>query len=543
MRARRRVCALRTRPPSKRGATMHGLRLIMASFCAWASLVPLGHVEAQTNAAEFDPAVVEAVARDLGLSVQQARDRMRSERDNANKDLTLQQSLGTAYGGAWFDPTARGLVVATTDPRKVDEIVRNGARAVLVKRSIEQLNGIQRQLDQGALQLSQERLRSIWKWGVDVETNVVTITVPAGDPAALLTAQDFVTLSGVDADAVRIEQSTQGAPSLFQGYVARGGDRYNNTTDGVYCSIGFSVAGGGYVTAGHCSAGTTGDNVTGYNGVQQGTFIGSVFPGEDRAWVSVNGSWGPVPCVGTGGDTNCADAPNIQIAGSTEGAIGATVCRYGATTGGPRCGTIQNKNLTVVFDGVSTVNHMTQTNACSEPGDSGGPFVWNNQGQGTLTGGNGNCSSGGTSYFYPLNLTLANFGLTLLTATGVYADTATMTTGYCSAYGGYVAYIGYAEATPPCPAIGSLTPAILSTGQRVTTIEDVETWNASGNTVVISGFSSDPGSSWLVSVTVSGTTLASSNASFSYSASTGAATWGWSPAHAVQGGQVVVRHH
>ncbi|MDE2149502.1 MAG: trypsin-like serine protease [Gammaproteobacteria bacterium] len=166
-----------------------------------------------------------------------------------------------------------------------------------------------------------------------------------------------------------------------------------------------------------------GHSVVGYNDVPQGAFAGSIYPGEDAAWVSVNGNWTPEPCVGpaNNSDRNCNDSPNVEVFGSQEAAVGDAVCRYGRTTNGPHCGVIQAKNQTVIFNGTDTVQHETQTSACAEPGDSGGPFIWNDgngqaEGQGTLTGGTGNCTSGGTMYFYPLNISLSDFSLTLLTA-------------------------------------------------------------------------------------------------------------------------------
>jgi streptogrisin C len=389
----------------------------VALIFVFALLVPFTHATAQPEdvATELHPAALDALARDLGLSPQQAHDRIMAEGMAQRILPTLRQALGTAYAGSWFDPTDLKLVVATTDEQTTAAIETNGARSAVVKWNLEQLNNVRQRLDQGALQLSDQQKRPIWKWGVDVKTNSVMITIPADDPEALIAAQDFITLSRVDANVIRIEQSKEGPPTLFQSYVVRGGDQYSNTTDGSLCSVGFSVD-GGYVTAGHCSEGTTGDVVTGYNGAQQGTFVGSEFPTEDRAWVQVNGSWAPSPCVGDGADRDCGATDNVVVSGSTEVGVGATVCRWGRTTGGPHCGEIQNTDVTVVLGGVDTVYHLTQTSACGEPGDSGGPYMWNHEAQGTLTGGSGNCSSGGTTYFYPLNLTLNHFNLTLLTA-------------------------------------------------------------------------------------------------------------------------------
>jgi streptogrisin C len=52
---------------------------------------------------------------------------------------------------------------------------------------------------------------------------------------------------------------------------------------------------------------------------------------------------------------------------------------------------------------------------CAEPGDSGGPFVSGTQAQGVTSGGSGDCTSGGTTFFQPVNPILSDFGLTLKT--------------------------------------------------------------------------------------------------------------------------------
>ncbi|RSN40327.1 peptidase S1 [Amycolatopsis sp. WAC 04197] len=105
-------------------------------------------------------------------------------------------------------------------------------------------------------------------------------------------------------------------------------------------------------------------------------------------------------------------APRVTITGSVEAPVGASVCRYGATTGW-HCGTIQAKNVSITFpDG--TLTGLTRTSVCAEPGDNGGPFVSGAQAQGVLVGGSGNCSSGGSTYFVPVNRILSAYGLTIL---------------------------------------------------------------------------------------------------------------------------------
>lgn len=189
-----------------------------------------------------------------------------------------------------------------------------------------------------------------------------------------------------------------------QGGTVRGGDPYR-TAAGGRCLVGFTVV-GGFLTAGRC--GRAGDLVYAADGQVMGSFQASSYPGNDYAWVRLNAGWTPVGQV-RGGATGA-----VSVRGSTEAPVGAAVCRYGSTTGW-RCGTLQARNQTVVFAG-GTVSGLTRTNVCAEPGDAGAPFLAGDQAQGLLSGGSGNCGSGGTSYFQPVREPLAAYGLTLLTA-------------------------------------------------------------------------------------------------------------------------------
>lgn len=175
------------------------------------------------------------------------------------------------------------------------------------------------------------------------------------------------------------------------------------------CSVGFPVKRGasqaGFVTAGHC--GTVGTTTTGVNQQAQGTFQGSTFPGRDYAWVATNANWTPRNLVNGYGNAD------VTVAGSTQALVGASICRSGSTTGW-RCGTVQQLNTSVTYP-QGTVSGVTRTSVCAEPGDSGGSFISGNQAQGMTSGGSGNCSQGGTTYFQPLAPALSAYGLTLVT--------------------------------------------------------------------------------------------------------------------------------
>jgi streptogrisin C len=226
--------------------------------------------------------------------------------------------------------------------------------------------------------------------------------VRAQEPAA---AKDFLTRSGAAAGLVSVTRSAE-RPRLYADDV-RGGDAYyvNGSTR---CSIGFAVTKGsreGFVTAGHC--GRAGAKTTGHNRAAQGSVQGSSFPGNDYGWVETNGDWRATPYVkGTGG-------ADITVSGARQTPVGSSVCRSGSTSGW-RCGTIEQHDATITYE-EGTVKGLTRSTVCAEPGDSGGSFVSGDQAQGTTSGGSGDCSVGGTTYYQPVAEPLKKYGLKLKT--------------------------------------------------------------------------------------------------------------------------------
>jgi streptogrisin C len=362
---------------------------------------------AASAAEAASPAMLAALQRDLGLTAGQARDRIARDVAASTTELKLRKQLGTAFAGAWLTADAKSFVVAVTDARRAAEVRAAGAIPTVVTRSAAALDTVKARLDRAA---AKAPAASVPGWYVDVKTNSVVVLARGGTAAA----RAFVAASGVATGAVRVVATTE-APRLL--YDVRGGDAYY--IGGGRCSVGFSVN-GGFVTAGHC--GDPGNATSGYNQVAQGTFQGSSFPGNDYAWVAVNANWTPQPWV------NNYSGGNVTVAGSTEAAVGASVCRSGSTTGW-RCGTIQAKNQTVNYP-QGTVTGLTRTTACAEPGDSGGSWLTGQQAQGVTSGGSGNCSIGGTTFFQPVNEILTAYGRQLVTGTGTPPDPPTGCSGY-----------------------------------------------------------------------------------------------------------------
>jgi streptogrisin C len=352
---------------------------------------------ADTPAALASPEVMIAMQRDLGISAAEVPVRLQAEAHAAVIAPAIRDQIGSRFAGAWLDETGNQLTVATTDPAAVERIRRAGAEPRLVERSLAQLEAFKSGLDQ----VTARPGAGVHAWYVDVATN--SVVVEAEDPAAPAVAA-FVGSLGLADGTARVVATDAERPRPL--YDTRGGDEYiiNSNT---LCSIGFSVN-GGFVTAGHC--GQAGSPTAGSNWVAQGTFRGSSFPTNDYAWVQTNGNWNTLPNV-----NNYAGGV-VDVAGSQEAAVGSSVCRSGRTSGW-HCGVIQARNVTINY-AQGAVYEATQTNACAEGGDSGGSFISGNQAQGVTSGGSGNCSTGGTTFFQPVNEILNVYGLSLKTSGG-----------------------------------------------------------------------------------------------------------------------------
>ncbi|HVK75896.1 MAG TPA: ricin-type beta-trefoil lectin domain protein [Kofleriaceae bacterium] len=352
-----------------------------------------GDVQPPTVPAE----VLAALQRDLGQTAAQIERRLIAEAEATVVEPHLRAALGDGFGGAWMDADGSRLLVGVTDPARADEVRAAGAEPRLVRHSVAELEAVQARLDRA---MAAGLDGGVHSWHVDVAGNRVVIA--AADPAAPAIAALRAQL-GVAADAVEVVASAERPRPLYD---VRGGDEIilNSNT---LCSMGFAVE-RGYVTAGHC--GRVGTPTAGSNWVASGTVRGSTFPGNDYAWVELNGSWTSLAQV-----NNYAGGV-VQVAGSAVASVGSSVCRSGRTTGW-RCGVIQAHNVTINYaDG--PVYGATQTTTCAEGGDSGGAFISGNQAQGVTSGGSGNCSTGGTTFYQPLNPILSVYGLTLKTSGG-----------------------------------------------------------------------------------------------------------------------------
>jgi streptogrisin C len=347
---------------------------------------------------------VAAMQRDMGLSADQAQARLQRSRWASGVSARMRAQTGADFGGAWLAPDGHTLKIAVTGADAAAAVKKAGAVAVMVKHSEQTLDTAKEKLDAAT------SAAGLTGWYVDVPTNKLVVVAKPGKSAA---AAKWARKSGLAGDALSVVTSSATPKPLFD---VRGADPYFIAVDGgtARCSIGFSVE-GGFVTAGHCGA--AGDQTAGFNQQAQGTVRASVFPGDaDMGFVEVNGDWTPRPVVNDFADHE------LPVAGSTEAPVGAAVCRSGSTTG-THCGTILAKNQTVVYP-EGAVTGLTRTNVCAEGGDSGGPWLAGDQAQGVTSGGSGDCTAGGETFFQPVNEILAANDLTLVTTAGSAGESA-----------------------------------------------------------------------------------------------------------------------
>ncbi|MEV5766225.1 carbohydrate-binding protein [Micromonospora sp. NPDC052213] len=337
------------------------------------------------------PEMFAALQRDLRLTPAQARARLDVDDRAARVQQVLRATLGARYGGTWVTEPGATVSVGVTSAADADAVRGLGAVPVPVRHTERALDGAVDRLNRRATAAPP----AVVGWYADLPGNAVVVLARDG---AVPAARSFAAAAGVPAGVLRVQASTED-PKPYADVI--GGNAYY--TGSSRCSIGFSVN-GGFVTAGHCGRAGARTSQPG------GTVRGSTFPGRDYAWVQVDAGNTPRGLV------NDYRGGTVAVAGSVEAAVGAAVCRSGSTTGW-RCGTIQQKNASVTYP-EGTVTGLTRSNACAEPGDSGGSWLSGSQAQGVTSGGSGNCSTGGTMYFQPVNAILAAYGLTLVTTGG-----------------------------------------------------------------------------------------------------------------------------
>ncbi|MGW2641467.1 S1 family peptidase [Streptomyces sp. NPDC001348] len=233
-------------------------------------------------------------------------------------------------------------------------------------------------------------------WAVDSRTNRVVVTVDSTvSPAEIARIKRQ---AGADSGAISVRHT----PGRFKKLISGGDAIYGGS---YRCSLGFNVHKGStyyFLTAGHCGQVAS----TWYSNSSHSTVLGTnvsySFPGNDYALVRyTNSSIAHPSAVGS-----------QTISSAATPSVGTTVYRRGSTTG-THSGRVTALNATVNYGSGDVVSGLIQTTVCAEGGDSGGPLYGGSVAYGLTSGGSGDCSSGGTTFFQPVTEALSAYGVSV----------------------------------------------------------------------------------------------------------------------------------
>ncbi|MEV5951038.1 S1 family peptidase [Streptomyces sp. NPDC052002] len=300
----------------------------------------------------------------------------------------IDTTLAGRTAGSYYDARSKKLVVNVVDAATADSVRKAGGEPRTVTHSMAQLNAARQELKAKA---------SIpgTAWSMDPVSNKLVVKADrtvTGDRLAKLNT----VVRGLG-DTVTLKRTA----GRFQPLIA-GGDAIWGSS--ARCSLGFNVTVGGqpyFLTAGHC-----GNAVSSWSDQQGGSEIAvteaSTFPGHDYALVRYTSDIDRPSAV------DLYNGSAQQITGAGNATVGEQVQRSGSTTG-VNGGQVTGLDATVTYE-EGQVNGLIDTTVCAEPGDSGGSLFDGGTALGLTSGGSGDCSSGGETFFQPVPDALQAYG-------------------------------------------------------------------------------------------------------------------------------------
>ncbi|GAB77127.1 streptogrisin C [Austwickia chelonae] len=359
------------------------------------------------------------ISRAFGLSAEDALSRAHEQEKHAGTARDIQAKLGERTSGSFIDQKRGKLVVNVVDDATAKQISGDKVEAKVVKTSRREIETNRRKAEETLGDLAKAT-------SLDTRRNTIVLTVSNKDGDAARKAVEGL-------DNVEIQTSDdefEDEASIIAEDTPRtsvyGGQKITFTREAkrFKCSLGFNAQKDGkdvFITAGHCGRG----NATfTKNGKKLGVTQEFAYPGHDMAYATLDPAWEGKDAV------DKWNGKVVVVKGSTEAPVGTSVCKSGQTTGWT-CGTITAKDVTAKYRNkktgqVARITGLTQTDACSAKGDSGGAWMAGNQAQGVHSGGNGRkiidpktraCrhqdGKPNVAYFQPLNPILETYGLTL----------------------------------------------------------------------------------------------------------------------------------
>ncbi|NUL03917.1 S1 family peptidase [Streptomyces lunaelactis] len=306
-----------------------------------------------------------------------------------NLASTLSKDLGADAAGTYYDADAKSLVVNVVNEVAAQTVREAGGKARIVENTLGELKSAR-------LTLTTKATIPGTSWAVNPVTNKVVVTADRTVTGAELTKLSAV-VKGLGGKAELKKSAGEFNPLIAGGDATHSG--------GGRCSLGFNVVKDGephFITAGHCGqAGSDWSDSAG--GAAIGSMADSQFPGNDFALVKYSGS-SEHPS-----EVNLYNGSSQAITKAGEATVGMAVQRSGSTTQ-VHDGEVTGLDATVNYGNGDIVEGLIQTNVCAEPGDSGGSLFAGDTAIGLTSGGSGDCSAGGETFFQPVPEALAAFG-------------------------------------------------------------------------------------------------------------------------------------
>lgn len=326
----------------------------------------------------------------------------------------IASQLGDAFAGSYYDADKQQIVVNVVGDNSnvVNTIRKAGAVPNQVRNSTSALRTAARELRTKATIPGTA-------WSVDPTTNEIRVTA---DSTVTGTRWDTLqsTVKSLGSGVATVKKSA----GTFKTFVSGGDAVFAQAGGGgIRCSLGFNVTASdgspAFLTAGHCgvAARQWSDSQTGQPiaTVDQATFPGA----GDFSLVKYDD-----PATQAPSEVNAGNGQTVPITQAADAVVGRQVFRTGSTTG-LHDGTVTGLDATVNFQsetvpgGVDTVTGLIQTDVCAEAGDSGGSlFTQDGSAIGLTSGGSGDCTAGGETFFQPVTTALQATGATLGAGTG-----------------------------------------------------------------------------------------------------------------------------
>ncbi|MEU6807950.1 S1 family peptidase [Streptomyces sp. NPDC046831] len=319
--------------------------------------------------------------------------------DASDLAAQLAGALGDAFAGSYYDSAKQQLVVNVVGGDNNTVVVQAKKAGAAVR----QVDNSTAELKSAARTLKTRATIPGTSWAVDPRTNKIVVTADSTVTGARWNRLES-TVDSLGSGMATLKKSA----GTFRTFVSGGDAIFGG---GARCSLGFNVTAGdgspAFLTAGHCGVAAE-QWSDAQNGGPIATVDQAVFPGAgDFALVKYDD-----PATQAPSEVNAGNGQIVPIAQAADAAVGQQVFRMGSTTG-LRDGTVTGLDATVNYP-EGTVTGLIQTDVCAEPGDSGGSlFTQDGSAVGLTSGGSGDCTSGGETFFQPVTTALQATGATL----------------------------------------------------------------------------------------------------------------------------------